>query len=725
MKSFFLFVLAAMVVAELSEDCQYVNATFYLTDPQRVKNCFESYTMHPAVLEAIMRNLEVIEQLYPYSDIAMNPPNDPPGYFKTINMTAEIENLRTVFAESNGVVSKVFRPLMKLINGFHDDHLNVNLIPANDSQYDTLFSSVAGFLPFWWDAVVDGDKRHITIRNPNSRFLSNETCDLIDDFFEKGYYVASVDGGDPFEFFSKLFGEYNTGKSPQGALVHAKTLVRDWFLLLQYPLENIFDRHTLVFNDPDSTSVEFNMSFANARGVNGEPNSIKKIRSLFNDPPSLVSMEKEKEIRNEIKNFKRRSVRQTHRILPCDTFLNIGANMNYISIPTFSADERLFLQELVECVALFDTNPYPITIILPNNGGGSLDLMELTQFLLLPSSDFRIARAMRKSERGREIGVEKEYLRGVGTAGNNETCDTLESKSAAEAFWEKTFVDDLGNGITHKRTGKGLKDDKDLEQMLLPYRMTKNVRKPTDIIVATDGFCFSACAFFVYNVIRAGAGIVTGFGATNPGDELFAAAQCPSSVTNLDKYFDDLSNNSVYGLATRSTTTESFEITPNMNESIPGDYTILRIDVHSGYYDDYDKRNFAHVLNLLRKTAIVRDQFTTKCNSNNKRLRFISDEPCKTNKPYAVMGGYACGSNGEWDDSVCKVAKCQEGYVVDFENDKCIPNPCDIRYDPASSHSESFSSAPPRSSSVNSSSFICPMMAFILILIISIINVVH
>ena len=45
--------------------------------------------------------------------------------------------------------------------------------------------------------------------------------------------------------------------------------------------------------------------------------------------------------------------------------------------------------------------------------------------------------------------------------------------------------------------------------------------------------------------------------------------------------------------------------------------------------------------------------------------------------------------DGKWDKSTCKISSCEDGYVVDFDNDECILNPCS----PISPSSSSFSSS--------------------------------
>jgi len=291
--------------------------------------------------------------------------------------------------------------------------------------------------------------------------------------------------------------------------------------------------------------------------------------------------------------------------------------------------------------------------------------------------------------------------------------------SEAESFFDKTEKDDLGGGIIHERTPKAIEAYKEVIAQLQPYRLWKNVRNPTDIIIATDGFCFSTCAYFVNDAIKAGAAIVAGFGLTNPGGDLFAAGQCPSCVIPPEYFFDEVKNNSVYGLDFRSTCAESYSISDKDNV-IPGDYIIIPVDVHTGFYESYNPSNSKDILSLLNKTLEVRNNFRTKCNPANPRLLLVTDQ-CTSTKPFAVRSGYACGSNGEWNTTTCKIAFCSDGYVVDFDNDRCVPNHCDPRYVPPV---RSSSSSTPNSFA-SSSTTLHPLMAITLSSFITFIHFIY
>jgi len=684
MKLFLVFLLATYVAAqELSEACQFVNDNLIIDDNVLLEECFNTYPVAKEVTDVIIKNLEIIGEIYPYVDIASNPPSKPEGYFRTMNFKDGLAELKEKFAsnETNRTVASVYTELAKFISGFRDGHLYFYLEEAEEVEFDNILTDVYGMVPFYLDVSIDDNgKRLVQIVDPFSAFLPNETIEIIDSMAENNCYAETVDGKDAFEFFADFFGNYNEMKSVQGRLVYSYMMFEDWFSILQYPADGMFANHTIVFNDTEHTSVTFQLGYVNFRAFPFRHRDIvdealaKRIREKQPKKERFMSMKQEKEIINTLKSFdfKKRDIyaQKDHKILPC------GAQngTNYIIISSFSysgTDVLMYMAELAECVDLFSKNSLPVVIILPQNGGGSATLRALTQYLLMPANDIRVVRSMRSTERAKYVAADEWYMVGF-LSPDRETCKPFEKPSEVEEFWKQSETDTFGN-VTHKRTVKAFESLLSEIEFYGYYSMWRNVRKPTDIIVATDGYCFSACAFFVDNVIRSGAGIVAGYGITRPGDELFVAAQCPSGVIQLDEYFEDVMNNTAYGLHFASTITESYNVSNKLDETIPADYDILRIDDHMNYQTAFYSSDLEE---FLLSALEVHEKFKTQCNPANKRLLLVTDE-CDINDTIIVSRGYACGSNGQWDKSKCKVASCMEGYVVDFENDKCIPNVCD------------------------------------------------
>jgi len=712
--SFLLLFSSALVAAELSADCKYVNTTYILTDLKKLEQCFNSYTLDPIYKTAIIESLRNIGDLYPYVEIAKNPPINPPGYFKPVDYDAGLRQLEQELADSGNVVSKVFRPTQRFINSFRDGHFSLRADSTPSKEYPNIFQTVYWATPFVWDAVTVNGKRLIKVNKNkySSYYFSSADQVFITNSSSKGIYVSKVDGRDAIDYFYKILGEYNPMKSVQGTFVYPRYMADGGFRLLSFPLDNAFQKHNMTFTN--GRNISFSLAFYNTRNtkVSRDEYDLKKRLDFF-VPPELEQMAFER-----VKNYKyvKRSTRATHYYVLCG--MSSDKQMNYVAIdsfdPFFFIDD--FLDELVECIQGFDKNDKPITIILNENGGGYAALRLVTQYLLMPSYDAHTNRAIRKTERSKQVLMDG-YYRNFGPISDN--CENFTNVTALE-FWKEEIRDNFGNGVIHVRTKRMTETVTEIYSNFLPYTMKKQ-RKPTEIIVATDGFCFSACSVFVKNCITLGSAIITGYGTTTPGDELFVASQCPSSVISPTSYNRTLYNlTSPTGLSFRTTFTETYNVSRDMKEIIPGDYEVFRIDAHCGYNVTHNPDKAS----LVKATQKIYERFKTECNPKNRHLLLVT-ENCTSNDRHALYSGHPCGANGLWDTTKCRISACEAGYSVDFETDTCFRTGCDFRPHIYNSSSSSSSSSIPSGNESNLDSASKAVLSLLTINLFMLINLLH
>jgi len=666
---YFVFValLALVATAAPSTSCDYVNSNYYLSDLDTVKDCFDTYTVSQKYVDSIIKLLDTAADMYPYVDIAKNPPNTIPGYFNTVDFNDELEKLKSTIKSSGNVWKKIIRPTNKFIAQFHDGHFSIE----HSSVSYNMFARVSAALPFIWDIQNDdNDKVHLSW-GPGSDRLSSSAQQMLQKKAQSNTAVKSIDGKDPFKFLFNLFGDYDDMKSYQGKLQYVRYVTPRGFKLNSYPLDDdmLFKKHTVTFEGGDK--FDFNFVIFNAKN----PKSRDDALGLQPDPFSFVTLEEELEARRILENYEPKIISQNR--LRANTYVPCGTNdnMNYMYVSTFSPSGSngltQFANEIASCAALFDQNDYPISVIMAMNGGGYVALSQLLQSFLMPNTDNRLLFAIRKTDTNNNIALN--YGVFAELANMDDHCDDFQFVSDVKKAYEPTVTDKFGN-VEHKRSNKFFMTTKRYNPSYARYYM-KKVRKPSDIIVATDGFCFSACSMFVNNVIRQGAAIVTGFGSNAPGDTQFVAAQCPSTVLQPVSFLPALSSIGNYGLNLRVTFMETYNISTDMKETTPGDYDILRIDKHLKYNNAYPA--VSDVPTLLTAIKDAREEYLTTCNPLNKRLLLV-DDSCKLAKN-ALTAGHPCNAEGKWDNSNCLISTCKPGYSVDFDNDKCVKNICDYR----------------------------------------------
>jgi len=683
MKSFlfFFFALYALCAAD---SCTTVKNNAYIFDPSIVRDCFNTHLLPQGVIDSAIAQLEIAQKVYPYVDIAKNPPAGPrEGYFTKVDFDTEFNTLKTELAASGRVTAKVYRLLMHFITKFHDGHFTLRF--SNTQYSDNFFVSVRGLFPFAWTPLgVDDGKMKVQL-NPTTftqKQFPNMNSFLVNKI-QKGAYAVTIDGVDTFEFYKNFFAKVNSMKSDQGKLFISRLFSgTNSFPLSSYPIDdNGFDEHVVVFSDGDS--LPFNLTFQNT--------AVKSTKDdLF--PPEIDISPKggnNQDVIEALKHFKR--VPNAKSTKAQTTYVQCQASDygNYILLTTFSTDTvediSVFVNQVADCASKFDENTAPIAILLFMNGGGYDYLSMITKSLLMPSTDARLLKAIRKTD------VNKDAARAYfgDTIMSTETCYPYTAKNYSN-FWKVTQEDNLGGNVVHKRTQKFYDSFVSELEEVKQYGIVKNPRKPTDVVVVTDGYCFSACSYFFNGVLESGSAITVGVGTANIGDEKFVGSQCPSNVImSVPSFFTNVQENAVkFGVTVGVTLSETFPIVKDISKTqTPRDYTLGRVDANIGeFFVPFP------VDQIMMKVAQLHADYKENCNPDNHHLLLYVDN-CTSNDVNANKTGYACGSYGRWNTSDCRIATCKKGYIVDFESNSCIRNVCEPAWSASSRNVSRFTLA--------------------------------
>ena len=206
----------------------------------------------------------------------------------------------------------------------------------------------------------------------------------------------------------------------------------------------------------------------------------------------------------------------------------------------------------------------------------------------------------------------------------------------------------------------------------------KNPRKPTDIIVFTDGFTFSAGSDVIKHVQISGGGIIVGYlGNPNKDNIPFDASMSPTSIFEHDilielsneykKFSEEYNfNMDISGIPTYRS--------PN-NLSIPLEYTVDPVDERIQFYEYFDDSTYD---GFVKNANEIFKKYKTHCNKENKKLVLV-DKKCDGlfGNNY-THGGYECGDNGEWTDK-CIPSYCDIGYIFDHDKNECVIDVCAIK----------------------------------------------
>ena len=204
----------------------------------------------------------------------------------------------------------------------------------------------------------------------------------------------------------------------------------------------------------------------------------------------------------------------------------------------------------------------------------------------------------------------------------------------------------------------------------------KNKRKPTEILVYTDGYSFSAASLYLKILKKNGGAIIAQYlGNPKKIDEKFDISQSPSPVftskiiqiLSKENYKKLLEENEcelqVPGIQSFYDSTDS---------KTPLEYEFSAPDEKSEIFENFDENTYEK---FVKKAKNIFEKYKQECNYDNKNLLKITEE-CdgKLGNNY-THGGYECGSDGKWTNS-CVASYCDLGYTFDRINKKCIKDYC-------------------------------------------------
>ena len=204
------------------------------------------------------------------------------------------------------------------------------------------------------------------------------------------------------------------------------------------------------------------------------------------------------------------------------------------------------------------------------------------------------------------------------------------------------------------------------KEVNLIKKKLKNQRKPTDIIVFTDGYSFSSGAFLIKYLQYHGGAITAGYFPNQIiKKENFDSGSCASGLYSPDviDYFEleefKALNKLNYSMSVAGVQFffESNDLTHPLEYAVSPVDEIVNIYPELDYLndlllqDDYDK--------FINASFKILDKYKTKCNPDNKKLLLLTNK-CdgKFGNNY-THGGYKCGNNGYWTE-------------------ECVPSYCDI-----------------------------------------------
>ena len=627
----------------------------------------------------ILKYLQEAIDLYIYKDIAKNPPEFPefPNYHhRKVDLKDEIGKIST----KNRKYYEFYQEIEKILLTTRDLHF---LIGSHETERGIQFSQYIAFLPFNFYIKKYGEKNEPRIfisKRAEIQFFGEHVQKYVDEHLDMP--IKTINDIDPFDYIQN-WGQYRGCKSPHCQFVYMLSTISIFYLSFS-PL----DYSDLILNEyefEDNSILRVPYLISKPKiNENKEYNSyflktIKKYNKYSIQIPTPDEIKEKYLISKGLKKKLKINKVQEEKIQWDISYIDEDSNyfkcrvdkeeeVNVFVQNSFSIDPYETHGKIFDCAQLFHSNEYPLIIIETKNGGGypyiSLLLIQLFQ--------------MRSFERtfssfGTSEGSKKYYDLYQWGVISADTCGEI-SISNLENITNFYDYNDLN--VSHTRTVPTISildnyDRQALNDFRKDFENSKNLKRPTDIIIYTDGFSYSATSTFIKGFQHIGGAITVGYFG-NPkinGTDVFDASQADSGIFDFEgsETYNKLKELgwTIYGI----TIEEVFDGTIIDGKEYPREYTILPVDYRVDIYSEYSDDIYGQ---FISEGKTIFDSVNNKktCDLKNDRLLMHSDN-CK-NIAEHLHGGYKCGDDGHWDETTCVPYYCDIGYSFDKENNICV-----------------------------------------------------
>ena len=630
----------------------------------------------------------ILQNNYIYLDIAKNPPeiSGIPNY--THQPIDLIESLKDIDTKDR-IFYEFYQEIKEILGIPRDGHLKIF---GNSTPKGFKFNYMTACLPFKY--YVDKNENHeakiyIKYFEDCGVHLEEKIRRKIRNISDSKIALHFIKLQNPFDYIQN-WGKYRLVRSPHGLFTLNKNRIHA-FSLSEIPYGPDDLNMEFIFENNETLKLDYYIYIPNFRQMNQllgsnifsekefdefYENEIKKNKENIIIPNIFEMIKKYKkkkgitiEEENSIIEWDYQTL-ETHGIKCRVDYEN---ELNILVQESFSLKQEDAENVIMKCTEKFHLNKFQIVVIENLNGGGKGIISVILSQLIQLKIQNRVYEAIKPS-----LYFNNQYNSHPEEFYNLDTCKPYDnfidflngatdnySTATEEILHHKSKITDL-IGIYQRQS---------LASYRHKYANNSNLKKPTDIIIFTDSFSFSATSIFIKGLQNEGGAITVGFNG-NPfiDDSLFDASQSPSPVINFadTPEYNNLKNLGfeVNGITFGETFEEDYK-NPN---PIPREYKLNPVDYRSDIYEPYSDDKYKFFIDAAKKVFKKYNE-ENECNPNNTNLVLESDE-CKWEDDIHAHGGYPCGKDEKWDNATCKKLYCDIGYWYSKFSDKCEIDPC-------------------------------------------------
>ena len=600
--------------------------SYYVYDPYKVLEFINKFKLDEYHYKTLKKSFAItFQDAYTYNEISKNPPQ--PDFNINYHDKVDIEQLIENINITNISFYNFYREIKKCISELKDANLKI-FIDENKNLKILSDLYLAFPIDFKIKKINNKNEIYCVFNNRYMQIFDNEILEQIKSNIDN--YIISINGGNPFDFITNFGGKISSGKNPHGTFTR-KFNTHNGQSLELYPLDFNDLNVEIVFNNGKRVNIKY-FFISNEEILDLNNAMINQINLTEEDKKDITNNNLKEKIKwDEIDLFD---------IYKCR--IDDKNKVNIFHVINLQLDDGFF-----RCIDLFDKNNYPIIFIF-----GKYEIKNMLRnnyiieekfipYLLIELLSPLISVKYFTTRRVHELSSYKipVYFG-----------DNLISYHS-EPF--KIYLDKYDDYIIKKKY------------------LLENKRKPTDILIYTDGTLLKISSVFLKIFQYYGAGIVTGFfGNPNENNIPFDSAQ---SSTFHKHFFDFLISsprgyqqiNEKYNITIKMPETEF--LYPDKDIKNPLEYSVTPVDERVELFEYFNGNNYQNFIDEAKK---IFEKYKTQCNPKNKKLVLVNDECYNIFENNYTHGGYICGDNGRWSKK-CVPSYCDPGYRFNYTSNKC------------------------------------------------------
>ena len=487
------------------------------------------------------------QEVYAYFEVVKNPPQ--PSFDNNYHEKIDIErSLKNIKAENHSMY-EFYQKFKLLFDKLGDQHLNI----LNDK-------SILGKIYF-----TDPLKLNIRLYENITRMFGEVEVKEEDYNNFKNYEeifniikknqnipIKTINGKDPFDFITYFGGDYEKLKSPQGTFRYKYYLHNNEQNFMEFPLKkedftnfnveyengDTFETDYMIYSEKDYNKADFIEDaklFVNKIKEKYNINQNLNKKFVFND----FFISRSQKIYNKIyKNKNLEKDKRKTNLLDSDIQwdykygnniacrVDNNKKINIYVLTNFGDDDSFGYSDTVEdCAFLFDKNNYPIVVVNVFNVGGLLYNSQFLIELLSANTELHIYGTFRKTNIFKNSKIIKEY---ISSTSDLKDCEPY----GFDSFMNSKKKIDYGNEVSDTLLGPVIFNGRGFVAEINRLRKKlKRPRKPTEILIYTDGFSYSATSLLLKYLQYYGGAITAGYFVNPQFDKIpFDSSLSPSAI---------------------------------------------------------------------------------------------------------------------------------------------------------------------------------------------------